>query len=330
MQNKEINFNLAKDYYQRERSFGKVIQSARKFGVEFEMVPNTNLLNFSSDSLSATIKEKNLIKLHNLSDGIIPIAWGSGTDGSLSNRQWGVEIQTAPMIMKVGEDSIVKFCKEAIGLGWVTDNSCGLHVHIDANDIKDNPELVRRLFLLYFVMDYSILAMIPINRRTNPYCAPMDATKARTLVRSRSYYDKGFSIEKIVSSKPTKKDFLEMFYKKNYEQIPEELRAHYNEARYHGTNFHTLYTKYGTVEMRYLEGTLDSNTIINWIAFHQHIVDSARLIREVEAIELFHIKGVKTRLRRFAEITKMKEATLDWAYSRIDQFKDKPKPANNS
>jgi hypothetical protein len=134
-------------------------------------------------------------------------------------------------------------------------------------------------------------------------------------------YDKGYAIDKIISSQPTKKDFLEMFYKKPIEQIPRELTTHWNEARYHGINFHPLYGNFGTVEVRYLEGTFDADTIINWTAFHQHIVDSARLIREVEAIELFHIKGPKTRLRRFAEMTNMPEHLVRFAEERIDKYK---------
>lgn len=312
MNQRGIDFKLSKDIYEKERSAGSIIRSPRKFGVEFEMLPDR-----TKHGTSAKIQN-----LHDNTESIIPDAWGNTTDGSLSDRNAGVEVQTSPMRMKKGEDTLHEFCKNARKLGWTTDDSCGVHVHLDAQDIRENPELVRRLFLLYFVMDYSILAMVPAERRSNRYCAPLDATRARGLLRHEGrFYDKGFSVDKIISSRPTKKDFLEMFYKKPMEQIPEELRNHYNEARYHGINFHPLYNKFGTVEVRYLEGTLDDELIINWVAFHQHIVDSARLIREVEAIELFHIKGPKTRLRRFAEMTSMPDNLLKFAEKRIDKFK---------
>lgn len=283
------------------------------FGVEFEMVPDKTRIK-SGVGVSA---------LHDKTESLIPDAWGNGHDGSLTEGAGGIEVQTAPMRLSIGEEKIQQFCADVVKAGWSTDNSCGIHVHVDANDIKEKPELVRRLFLLYFVIDYSILAMLPRERRTNSYCAPLDATKASKLLRHADRrYDKGFAIDKIISSQPTKKDFLEMFYKKPYEKIPQELREHYHEARYHGINFHPLYNQFGTVEVRYLEGTLDSDTIINWIAFHQHVVDSARLIREVEAIELFHIKGPKTRLRKFASLTGLSDELLLWAEHRIDMFKE--------
>jgi len=313
MRYRNIDFGWAKDLYQKERKTGSIIKSPRMFGVEFEMVPDKTKFKTG----------KNVEVLHSATEVILPEAWGSAHDGSITEGAGGVEVQTAPMLLAVGENAIVKFCKDIVDLGWVTDKSCGVHVHLDANDIKNTPDLVRRLFLLYFVMDYSVLAMVPKERRSNIFCSPLDSTKASKLLRhSNRRYDKGWAVDKIISSRPTKKDFLEMFYKKPYDLIPSEIRNHYNEARYHGINFHTLYGNFGTVEVRYLEGTLDSDIIVPWIAFHQHIVDSARLIREVEAIELFHIKGPKTRLRRFAEMTSMPNDTLEWALNRIDKFKE--------
>lgn len=313
MNSRGVDFSYAKELYQKERKSGSIIKSPRMFGVEFEMVPN-----------KTKVKTRSSIEvLHDKTESMIPEAWGNGHDGSLTEGAGGVEVQTAPMRLNKGEETVSKFCADVVKAGWGTDLSCGLHVHLDAHDILEKPELVRRLFLLYFVIDYSVLAMIPKERRTNVYCAPLDATKSSKLLRhTNKVYNKGFAIDKIISSQPTKKDFLEMFYKKPWDKIPSELRDHYNEARYHGVNFHPLYSSFGTVEIRYLEGTLDSSIILPWIAFHQHIVDSARLIREVEAIELFHIKGPKTRLRKFAEITCMPPELLEWACSRIDTFKE--------
>lgn len=307
---RRIDFNSAIELYQKERCGGVVIKSPRKFGVEFEIVPDFNKIK-DGDHLST---------VHKKTGELLPKAWGSGRDGSIT--EGGIEIQSAPMVMKIGEDSIVKFCDGVKKLGWKTDDSCGIHVHIDANDIRLKPEYVRRLFLAYFVMDYTLLAMVPESRRTNVYCAPMDATKSGKLLRHRgTQYRKGWEMKDIVTTKGTRVDFLEMFYKKPYDFIPNEIREHYCEARYHGINFHPLYGDYGTVEVRYLEGTLDSNTILNWIAFHQHFVDNARMIREVEALELFHLKGPKTRLRKFAELTSMPKNLVDWACGRIDVFK---------
>lgn len=315
MNERRIDFDSAKELYQKDRECGAVIKSPRMFGVEFEIVPN----------FTKIITRDGVTEIHNKTEKLVPLAWGAGHDGSVTAG--GVEIQSAPMVLKKGEDTVAKFCSDVKKIGWTTDNSCGIHVHIDANDMKAKPEHVRRLFLTYFVLDYSILAMLPTARRANVFCAPLDATRAGKLLRhADTFYEKGWDMNKIVTTKATRKDFLEMFYKKPLEYIPQELRSHYHEARYHGVNFHTLYggngsVNYGTIEIRYLEGTLDADTILHWTAFHQHIIDNARTIREVEAIELFHTKGPKTRLKKYASLTNMPQTLVDWACGRIDMFK---------
>jgi hypothetical protein len=161
-----------------------------------------------------------------------------------------------------------------------------------------------------------------MSRQKNKYCAPLDKSRNKGLPNVRSSVAvKGWELEKIITTPMNRMDFLCMYYKADPENIPRELSNHYNEARYHGINFHPMYSNFGTVEIRYHEGTLDAKDFLHWVAFHQHIVDNSRIMRESDSLMLFHIKGPKTRLRRYAEMTKMPQYLLDYACKRIDKFK---------
>jgi hypothetical protein len=310
MQLRKIDYTEGKNIYGSETVSGKIIKSPRLFGVEFEMVPDAT----SSDRAR---------EIHQRT--VPPTAWGIAHDGSiLSPVGGGVEIQTPPMRQSKGEVDIINFCTHAKSAGWTVNKSCGVHVHHNAKDIIESPKLVKRVFLAYFVMDYSILAMLPEDRRNNQYCAPLENRKAKMLLRhSGTGYEKGFKLDDIVAARPTKKDFLEMMYKTEYENIPREISSHYNEARYHGINFHNLYGSIGTIEVRYLQGTLDSDLILHWIALHQHIIDSSSKLREVDSLELYNIKGPKTRLRAFAVKTGMPKYLLDFGCTLIDKHRKK-------
>jgi hypothetical protein len=316
MQSRNIDYSISVGLYQSSREAGDIIKSPRRFGVEFELVPDINKKGYNP---SVDVE-----KIHNATERMMPDGWGATRDGSVEVLGGGgVEIQTPPMRLIAGEKEITNFCKSVKKIGWGVNDPCGLHVHIDAKDISDSPLLSKRVFTTYFVLDYSILAMLPEDRRSNVFCAPLDKKKARTLLRwSQRVYNKGFDIDDVIATKATKTSFLEMFYKSEISNVPREIATHYNEARYHGINFHNLFGRTKTIEIRYLEGTIDYDLILKWTAFHQHIIDSSSNIREIDALELYKIKGPKTRLRKFAEMTNMPKYLLDFACERIDKFKN--------
>ncbi len=75
-------------------------------------------------------------------------------------------------------------------------------------------------------------------------------------------------------------------------EIAHKKGNQYDESRYYGVNFHSLFAKYGTIEVRWHEGTLNPKMILYWIAIHQHI------LREIEADHL-HIGSMKPVLGLF-------------------------------
>lgn len=290
--------------YGVSRTSGVHIKSPRMFGIEFEMVP--------VDESSGTAS-----KGHTLLAKTTPEFWGVTTDASLPSNS--LEVQTAPMAMKLGEDTTKEFLGSVVDSGlWKVTDRCGTHVHIDCNDIKDKYNLVRKLMASFFVFDDIFLAMQPRSRRNNRYCSPLGKDHA---VRNRNNsFDKGFNMDEILKMQSTN-DILHTYYKATGEALSRMMRDHYNEARYYGINFHTLFDGRGTVENRYHEGTISHSDIMQWTALNQHVVDTSRIMTDMLARRLYEIKDPTNRALAYADATKLPPYLLSYIIKRINKYK---------
>lgn len=127
--------------------------------------------------------------------------------------------------------------------------------------LNDSIRLDRLKTLLYFylIFDDVFTHMVsPSRRKGNSYCAPLADS---------------YNSEEIESVK-TYKEFHSMWYKnRNPRAAIVASRDHYNASRYHNLNLHSLFSRFGTVEIRSHGGTIDAGKILLWTALHQHIVD---------------------------------------------------------
>lgn len=131
-----------------------------KFGIEIEcMIP-------SSVSIPAGGYH------HGLSINFAPAGWNAQSDCSI-HAPVGykpVEIVSPPM---AGEDGLaqVYYMVEMIAkLGGIINDSCGLHVHVDANSMtKDEVLAVRNAFLRYEMAFYGLSGTMACYRLTNHY-----------------------------------------------------------------------------------------------------------------------------------------------------------------
>lgn len=116
------------------------------------------------------------------------------------------------------------------------------------------------LLLFYRVFDRVIMGMLPKDRREgNIYCSSLQDT---------------FSFKEILDCK-SQLDFESLWYKeRKRERIERHKNEHYNDSRYHNVNFHSLFNRHGTVEIRSHGSTINHNRILLWTALHQHILDS--------------------------------------------------------
>lgn len=302
---RNINFNTAKEIYDRSRERGEIIKSPRKFGVEFEIVPNKEVSRKDSDGKFDYTPDFS--------------CWGVQDDGSLNDG--GVEVVTPPMRLKKGEEALRTFSKNAKSSGWTVDNSCGTHVHLDAPEFKSNTKLLRRLVLSYILLDKAIISMLPKRRRSNSYCSPLDRRNA-VLGKAHQINNVGYTLGSFFEANTISKIKNLIYKTKTDTELQAEMEQHYSDCRYYGINFHSLWNRnYNTVEIRYHQGTIDADELLPWIAFHQHILDNARKMDDSKALLLRGIKNPVDRLVSYALYTKMDKRILDAMIKRINKYK---------
>lgn len=105
------------------KTAGDIIKSKRKFGVEFEV----NLAIEGQAALRRMLSRE----------------YGLVHDGSVNN---GIEVVSPPLGGKRGEEQIISTCNALAFVNADADDSCGMHVHLDASDFF-NKERVRVLTL---------------------------------------------------------------------------------------------------------------------------------------------------------------------------------------
>lgn len=216
---------------------GEVINSSRTFGIEIEVQQGEGHIRKIAEFLAR--------------------AYGIEHDGSIDGS--GVEIQTPILRGEKGEKEMKRVYKKLRDMSFRTDNSCGAHVHLGAEDFVGNFERTRMLFLVYTTFSDAILAMIPKHRREgNNYCRKLS---------------NNYSPDDIMRAQ-NMEELERLWYKDmNDSHIEARKGERYDDSRYYGINFHSLLGKNKTLEIRYHEGTLRASHILRWVAMHQLILD---------------------------------------------------------
>lgn len=297
---RSANIQAGKEKSNRDKyTSSDIIKSKRLFGIEFEVIRETRpTADTYSDLASYT-----------------PSDWGITSDASLPSDRYGIEINTCPIAGKSGNDMIVAMCNDLAKHGWTVNNSCGLHVHLDGSDLLSSYILLKRSILSYVVIDDILLEMLPQNRRANRYCSPLAKNKA--IVNRERNIEKGFDLTDFLKSQSVN-DIEHSFYKTTDPQRIASLKGyHQAEPRYHGINFHALFSGHGTVEIRYLQGTIDPDLILNWVALHQHVIDSCSITTETIAEKLMGITNLLERFNIYAELTRMPKYIKDFCLEQI-------------
>lgn len=141
-------------------------------------------------------------------------------------------------------EKIEKICNILKDNNAKINNSCGFHVHIDAETLSaEQIEMVYRRYALY---ERAIDLLHPKNRRgnTNNYCLSI-----KPIIEIMDE-DK---IQFISKETITKKLFLDKYYKLNLVSLD----------------------KYGSLEFRQHKGSLDFDEIKNWIYFCQEFIENS-------------------------------------------------------
>lgn len=192
-------------------------------------------------------------------------AWRLVEDRSIHGRG-AIEV-TTPHLR--GEKGLKKL-QEALGIlkihGANVNGTCGLHVHHDASDF--GCEELKNLLVLMSTWEPLIYQAIPNNeKRMEKFCRPlpkelveqaqdcpgMDCADTRCL--EKLWYG---------------------------DEKPALKTSRLSNTRHHGLNLHSFWFR-GTVEFRYMKGTLVWEIIRAWILFTQALMETAKKgIKEVE------------------------------------------------
>lgn len=165
--------------------------------------------------------------------------WKIVTDGSLTGNNT-FELVSPILQGEAGLQELQKVC-------WVLDycdvkvnDSCGLHIHMDAADFTI--ATWRNLAITYRRLERVIDGFMPASRRNNTYCKPLTSISEQRIQAS---------------------------------QTITELRQAFGSNRYHKLNLEA-YARHRTVEFRQHSGTTNFTKMENWIRFAANMITFAQ------------------------------------------------------
>ena len=186
----------------------------------------------------------------------LPYIFGTTNDGSLSN---GIEVTLPPTKGAVLVNHMNSVCAMMKDYGYGIKQTCGMHVHIDLRDKKDDKKFLSHLFNMFFAFEDILFAMQTQKRYRSEYTIP--------LRRQYGFYDMyGQQVDKF--------DFN--FYRYEHsiygqQQLESEKQHKYGAPRYAAFNFHSIYYR-GSLEIRIHDGCLDAERALKWIDLLQYMI----------------------------------------------------------
>lgn len=234
----------------------------QKFGVEIEMTGITraqaakiiaNVLNSNSSKPDHTCYHTRKIKDSSQR------TWKIMRDSSITPERKGqhftnddeykVEFVTPPL--KYSDIELLQTITRELKLaGAITNESCGIHIHIDG--ANHNPQSLRRLISFMTSRQDLIYEALEISSRANHWCRKLNSNLLTEMKK-----DNGLSKESIER----------IWYSNANDGYTGGIsHEHYNSTRYHGINLHSYFSK-GTVEFRLFNSTLHAEKIKAYIQF---------------------------------------------------------------
>lgn len=133
----------------------------------------------------------------------------------------------------------------------------------------DKFKKLKKLFYFYTVFNDVLFKMLPYERRSNNFCKKLSSTYS---IKDIQNCNSQGELEKVWYQKETYAD-IERDKRSTLQGNSGNSRNRDSSVRYHSINFHSLYYKHGTVEIRMHHGTLNAESLLLWIQLHQKIMD---------------------------------------------------------
>lgn len=195
----------------------------RSFGVEFEF---GTYLQEDEDDYYAYYRVMNDAMKR---EGFLDAGWEVGEDGTQ------FEITTPILSGANGFKEIKKFLAFLQQFDPYVTTQDGLHVHHDAPEFVDNPEMIERLVMSWMLNQDEIKKMVSRSRHRNYACPLWDYEQ---LEAARRYMKDGY----------------------------------FHTSGRKALNISAL-EEHGSIEIRLHQGTLDFDEIVSWVRFGQKFID---------------------------------------------------------
>lgn len=225
-----------RSYTREQRLNGRTPATGRRFGVEIEFIGSGHALN------EAMIAEGLTCSMQQYNHRVSRSSWKIVPDGSVIG---GAELVSPVLRGDDGFAQLAKACRALLAAGCTTNKTTGLHVHHDVHDLRVSA--FQRLVHNWHHAQPAIDGLVAPSRRQY-------GSHSHWCQRSTTYdLD---SVDSLTTMDRTR--------------AAQTLRG----DRYRSLNLQS-YGKYGTVEVRQHQGSIDNAKISAWVKFGQAMIDAA-------------------------------------------------------
>lgn len=205
----------------------------RKFGIEIEAY------NCTREKLASELRAAGIDVAVEGYNHTTRNHWKLVTDGSLTGNNT-FELVSPVLEGEAGLKELEKVCWVLEFCDVKVNDSCGLHIHMDAADF--DLQMWKNLALSYKHLERVIDSFMPQSRRQNYYCKGLSSISAADIQAAQSIHD---------------------------------LQAAFGNNRYRKVNLEA-YARHRTVEFRQHSGTTNFTKMENWIRFLNGLITFAK------------------------------------------------------
>jgi hypothetical protein len=233
-------------------------------------------------------------------------------DGSIE----GVELNTAPASGHMFTNQLRELCTALNTSDTTVNDSCGLHVHVNAQDMTWIG--MRRLLLVWAHIEPAVFATVPKDRRSNVYCRPLAEQVRRYLsIKDKHTEAKARILAIRDDSMPAASD-LKTHDRNMASPVrkPENRRDKHDVpgSRYYAMNIQAWWV-HGTVEFRLHSGTTDFVKIHNWSITLANLVERCKNMTDADVAAVLAMEPMDA-WKGFAPT----DAARKWLQWRVKKF----------
>ena len=193
-----------------------------------------------------------------MSDGSINCQKKRGEQVVAADRSYSVELVSPILTYREDIDTLQNLVRELRKAGAFTNNSCGIHIHLDGAD--HTVRSLRNFINIIASKNDLFYKALQINAERTRYCKKMDT----------------YLVEAFNNKKPQSLKQLEEIWYAGYSG---DREIHYHDSRYHFLNLHSFFHGQHTVELRGFNSELHAGKIRSYIVLalalnHQALTQS--------------------------------------------------------